>query len=408
MSDKEKFMQIACEIAFSKMGSTSPNPSVGAVIVRDGRIIGSGGTGVYGSDHAEVAALKDARSSGADLKGAEIYVSLEPCSHYGKTPPCAGAIISSGIKKVYVPILDPNPLVAGKGIRMLTEAGVEVEMMHGFSPAASDLLRGFKKYILRGRSFVINKCAVTLDGKIATLSGDSKWISSEPSRLLVHKLRSKVDAVIVGKNTFINDNPSLNIRPDDFDETARSIFSDGSIKLNGRRNFLIEQLLNAEPDPSVEPLRVLIGMPDSIPANCNFFHNNNYIIIAGEQSYSRAINKNPEVKTLAEKLNIFIGPDGDQDIEIDFIFRILKEKGVMHAMLEGGGGVNGAFFNSGAIDQFMYIIAPKIAGDGIPPIRGGGLEKMSDSLLLHDITTAMIGSDLLYCGYREQYNFEMM
>ncbi|HOP29268.1 MAG TPA: bifunctional diaminohydroxyphosphoribosylaminopyrimidine deaminase/5-amino-6-(5-phosphoribosylamino)uracil reductase RibD [Spirochaetota bacterium] len=408
MSDKEKFMQMACEIAFSKMGKTSPNPSVGAVIVKNGNIIGKGGTGVYGSDHAEIVALKQAMKSGADIKGAEIFVSLEPCSHYGKTPPCADAIIKSGIKKVYVPILDPNPLVAGKGIRMLTEAGVEVEMMHSFSPAASDLLRGFKKYILRGRSFIINKCAVTLDGKIATSAGDSKWISSEPARLFVHKLRSKVDAVIVGKNTFINDNPSLNIRPEDFDENARGAFSDGKIKLNGRDNFLIEQLIKAEPDPSVEPLRILIGMPDSIPANCNFFRNDNYVIIAGEQSYNWAINRNPSIKELADKLNLFICTDSDPDEETDFIFRILKEKGVMNAMLEGGGGVNGTFFNSGAIDQFMYMIAPKVAGDGISPIRGAGLEKMSDSLLLYDISTAMIGNDLLYCGYREQYNFEMM
>ena len=221
-------------------------------------------------------------------------------------------------------------------------------------------------------------------------------------------LRSKVDAVIVGKNTFINDNPSLNIRPEDFDENARGAFSDGKIKLNGRDNFLIEQLIKAEPDPSVEPLRILIGMPDSIPANCNFFRNDNYVIIAGEQSYNRAINRNPSIKARADKLNLFICSNSDPDEETDFIFRILKEKGVMNAMLEGGGGVNGTFFNSGAIDQFMYMIAPKVAGDGISPIRGAGLEKMSDSLLLYDISTAMIGNDLLYCGYREQYNFEMM
>jgi len=408
MSDKKKFMQIACEIGFEKMGKTSPNPSVGAVIVRNGNIIGKGGTGIYGSDHAEIAALKDAKKSGADLNDAEIFVSLEPCSHYGKTPPCAEAIIKSGIKKVYVPLLDPNPLVAGKGIRMLIDAGVEVEMMYDFASAASDLLRGFKKYILRGRSFIINKCAVTLDGKIATVSGDSKWISSEPSRLLVHKLRSKVDAVIVGKNTFINDNPSLNIRPGDFDEAARAFFSEGTIKPAGRKNFLIEELLKSEPDPSREPLRVLIGMPDYIPDDCNFFRNDNYVIITGEKSYKSSFSKNSTLKNMDNKLNLFVGPDGDPEEEIDFIFRVLKEKGIMNAMLEGGGGINGTFFNSGSIDQFMYIIAPKIAGDGIPPIKGAGIEKMSDSLLLHDVTTAMIGPDLLYCGYREQYNFEMM
>lgn len=408
MSDKLMFMQLACEIAFSKMGKTSPNPSVGAVIVKNGVVIGRGGTGIYGSDHAEVAALKDARNSGAELDGAEIFVSLEPCSHYGKTPPCTEAVISSGIKKVYVPILDPNPLVAGKGINRLIEAGVEVEMMHQYSAAASDLLRGFKKYILRDRSFIINKCAVTLDGKIAAPSGDSRWISSEPSRLLVHKLRSKVDAVIVGKNTFINDNPSLNIRPDDFDASSEKLLSCGGVVLNGRPNFFLEQLLKSEPDPSMEPLRVLIGMPEIIPDNCNFFRNKNYVIIAGEKSYYRALEKNPSLKGIADKFNLYIGKDDTPDEEINFIFQVLRDKGVMHAMLEGGGGINGTFFNSGSIDQFMYIIAPKVAGAGIPPIKGAGFEKMSDSLLLHDVTTAMIGEDLLYCGYREQYNFEMM
>ncbi len=408
MSDKAHFMQMACEIAFSKMGKTSPNPSVGAVIVKDGKILGSGGTGTYGSDHAEVTALKAAKSSGAVISGADMYVSLEPCNHFGKTPPCTEAIISSGIKKVYVPVLDPNPLVAGKGIRRLVEAGVEVEMMHHYSAAAADLLRGFKKYILRGRSFIINKCAVTLDGRIATSSGDSKWISSEPSRLLVHKLRSKVDAVIVGKNTFVNDNPSLNVRPDDFDESAKMIFSGKGVAIHGRNNFFLEQLMKVEPDTGIEPLRVLIGMPETIPANCNFLRNDNYVIIAGEKSYSRAIKKNPMIEEQAGGLNLYIGNDSTPDHEIEHIFSVLKDKGVMHAMLEGGGGVNGTFFNAGAIDQFMYIIAPKVAGAGIPPIRGNDIERMSDSLLIHDVSTAMIGRDLLYCGYREQYNFEMM
>jgi len=408
MSDNSVYMQLACEIAFSKMGRTSPNPSVGAVIVRDGRILGQGGTGPYGSDHAEITALKSARNSGADLNGADIYVSLEPCSHYGKTPPCTEAIIQSGIKKVIIPILDPNPLVAGKGVKRLIEAGVEVEIMHSFSDAAADLLRGFKKYILRGQSFIINKCAVTLDGKIATETGDSKWISSDAARLFVHKLRSKMDAVIVGRNTFINDNPSLNIRPDDFDKPVRDIFSGGGVRLNGRENFLLEQIIKSDPDPSVEPLRVLIGMPEKIPDNSNFLRDNNYVIIDSEKSFHEAVKNTPLLKGCEDKLNMRLWQGEEKDAGIDFIFQVLKEKGIMHAMLEGGGGVNGTFFDSGSIDQFLYIIAPKVAGHGIPPIKGAPLERMSDSLLLHDITTAMIERDLLYCGYREKYNFEMM
>jgi len=407
MSDKERMMLQACKIAFERMGKTSPNPSVGAVIVKGGRIIGQGGTQNYGGPHAEVVAINDAIDHGEDLAGAEIFVSLEPCSHYGKTPPCTEAIIKSGIKKVYLPLLDPNPLVSGSGVQRLIDAGVEVEIMHGFSSMAADLLRGFKKYILRGKPFIINKCAMTLDGKIAANTGDSKWISSDSSRLLVHKLRSKVDAVIIGKNTFLNDNPSLNVRPEDFSQEAYRPFIKG-VELNGRYNFFLDELFKSDLDKTIEPLRVLIGMPDYIPEKSNFFRNDNYVIITSEKSYWEKTKKNPVLKNFDFKDHLFVGEYDDPHREVDFVYEVLKSKGVMNAMLEGGSGINGTFFMAGAIDMFMYIIAPKVAGNGIPPIKGEPIEKIADSLLLYDVTSATIGPDLLFCGYREQYNFEMM
>ncbi|HPS57481.1 MAG TPA: bifunctional diaminohydroxyphosphoribosylaminopyrimidine deaminase/5-amino-6-(5-phosphoribosylamino)uracil reductase RibD [Spirochaetota bacterium] len=408
MENKKKFMRRACEIAFSRMGHTSPNPAVGAVIVKNGNIAGEGGTGPYGSDHAEVRAIKDAKCRNADLEGAEIFVSLEPCSHYGKTPPCTEAIISSGIKKVYVPLLDPNPLVSGKGIRRLAEAGIEVEVMHQSAAMASDLLRGFKKYILRGEPYIINKCAMTLDGRIATSTGDSKWISNDYSRLLAHRLRSVCDAVIIGKNTFATDNPSLGVRFGDFGDDVKNYMKSGHAEFSGRRNFFIEQLITSEDQSPVDPLRVLAGMPSSIPENCNFTKDDNYVIITGRDDLQKKVSGNSGLKDRVAGLNIVTGDFNTRDEEIIFIMNYLKGRGVMSALLEGGAGVNGSFLDAGATDQFIYNIAPMILGSGLPSVNAAEKSSISQSLQLHDITSVMLKGDVLFCGYREQYNFEMM
>ncbi len=402
------YMKRACEIAFSRIGKTSPNPAVGAVIVKGGVIIGEGGTGIYGSDHAEVTAIKDARNRGNDTNGAEIYVSLEPCSHFGKTPPCTDAIINCGISKVYIPILDPNPVVSGSGVRKLIEAGIEVKIMHNYFHEASDLIRSFKKYILRGLPFVINKCAVTLDGRIAANSGDSKWISNEYTRLFVHKLRSKVDAVIVGSNTLIKDNPMLNVRINDFGNDIRTVLKESSSRISGRDNFFLAELLKTEITDYKDPLRVLVGLPQEISGGCSFLRDDNYIIISSEEEFNTALRVNKDFNSLSDKLNIVKGHFTSHEESIHFALDILKGKGVMTALLEGGGTLNGSFLDAGAIDQFMYVIAPKVLGSGLSPIRGRESEKMSDSLDLRDVSTVMIGDNLLFNGYKEEYNFEMM
>lgn len=408
MDDKRRFMDMACGIAFTRMGCTSPNPAVGAVIVKKGKVIGTGGTGAYGCDHAEVTAIKDARSRGEDLDGAEIFVSLEPCGHYGKTPPCTEAIISAGIKKVYSPIPDPNPAVSGRGFTRLAEAGVEVKIMHEFADHASDLLRGFKKLILRGDPFIINKCALTLDGRIATSSGDSKWISNEYSRLVAHRLRRISDAIIIGKNTFMNDNPSLTVRFNDFGNDVAEYMKSDKVCFSGRRNYFIEQVVRTELENAGDPLRVLVGIPDSLPQSCNMFRDDNYVIIAGIDEYAKKTAGSAALKDRLDRLNLVTGDFANRGEEIRFIMEYLRGRGVLTALLEGGGGLNGAFHDAGEVDQYIYIIAPKVLGSGLSPVRGTERENISDSIRLQDITSVMLGEDVLVCGYREKYNFEMM
>jgi len=280
--------------------------------------------------------------------------------------------------------------------------------MHNQFMAASDLIRSFKKYILRGHPFIINKCAVTLDGKIASNSGDSKWISNEYTRLFVHKLRSKVDAVIIGSNTLIKDNPMLNVRINDFNEDVKNVLSESGTRISGRDNFFLAELLKEDIIEYKDPLRVLVGIPSDISVASNFLRDDNYIIITSEKEFEAAININKDFCRLSDKLNIAKEQFSSHDESIHFTMDILKREGVMTALLEGGGTLNGSFFDAGAIDQFMYVIAPKVLGSGISPIRGSDREMMSDSISLRDVSTVMIGDNILFTGYKEEYNFEMM
>lgn len=397
-------MQLACRIAFSKGGLTSPNPAVGAVIVKKGEVAGTGGTGPYGSDHAEVRAIKDAQSRGADIKGAEMYVSLEPCSHYGKTPPCTEAIIQAGISRVHIAVKDPNPLVSGNGIARLTDSGIDVVMNDQYSSIGYDLIRGFRKLILKNKPFVISKSAVTLDGKIATSTGDSKWISNEFSRYISHKLRAKCDAIIIGKNTFVSDNPSLDVRLSGFRSEVRNYFTPAGINISGYDNFYLRELLTSEITEYKNPLRVMAGIPEQIDKNSNFFKDDNYIIAAGNDEYMAAVKKSG--KELINKLNLKITASLNNVEMADYILELLQRRGVLNVMLEGGAGLNSAFFSSGEIDQFIYFIAPKIAGNGISPLNNSGSVMMSEALNLHDVSAVFIQGDLLYNGYREQLKCE--
>jgi diaminohydroxyphosphoribosylaminopyrimidine deaminase/5-amino-6-(5-phosphoribosylamino)uracil reductase len=396
-------MEMALKIAFERMGKTSPNPAVGCVIVKNDSVIATGGTGPFGSSHAEVAALT---SAGEGSAGADMYVSLEPCCHHGKTPPCTVAIIKAGISRVFIPVLDPNPLVSGKGVAELRRAGIEVTLMEEMAGYSVDLIRPFKKYILRHRPFVINKSAVTLDGRIAAKTGDSRWISSEYSRYLVHKLRSKVDAVIIGKNTFVRDNPSLNVRLDSFNAEISGYFRDRRPDMGGRDNFFLKSLVAEETADVHEPLRVVIGIPEDIDLKSNIMADGNYIFFERQDAFERLVKYNDSMRKKIDSVNLCLIDAGSSADEIRAAADELARRGVMLAMLEGGGRLAGSILDAGEIDQFLYFIAPKIAGDGIPPLESNGVDSMSDALVLRDISVLQIKDDILYNGYREAYDFE--
>ena len=365
-------MDMALEKSWDCMGTTSPNPAVGAVIAKNGNIVSIGGTCSFGSDHAEVVALKGAVSAiGEDLRGCEIFVTLEPCSHFGKTPPCADAIIRSGIERVYIPILDPNPLVAGRGVKRLRDSGVDVVILKERAESATDLIRPFRKYILEKKPFVLNKSAVTLDGRTATSAGDSRWISSEYSRYLVHRLRTKVDAIIIGRNTLVNDNPSLNVRLSSFEERVSGYFREGNITLMGRDNYFMNSLIRREAATVRDPLRVAIGIPESIDHGWNFFRDDNYLVIENELNHKKIMDTHPEKRQFIDSMNLALIEETDPLEQAESIMRELYDRGVMFALLEGGGRLSGSFLDSGNIDQFMYFIAPKVAGDGLPPLKEG-------------------------------------
>ena len=401
LDQNKKYMEMAIEIAFARLGKTSPNPSVGAVIVKNGEVISRGGTSPCGFDHAEVCAIKNANT---DLSGAEMYVSLEPCCHYEKkTPPCTDAIKTAKIARVYIPVLDPNPAVAGKGVETLREAGIDVVFMHEMSERAYDLIRHFKKYIFKKTPYVIHKSAITLDGKIAAISGDSKWISSEYSRYISHKLRSIVDAVIIGKNTMIKDNPALNVRLDSFPDMVKEYFRKSEFIINGRDSFFLEMLLKSEQaDSSVSPLRVAVGASEKIDFTKMFFSDNNYILFVNEARRERLLqNGEDTINKLIESKNIVFVKGRSGKEQVKFILNELYLRGKMMVMLEGGGTVAGSFFDAGEIDQFVYFIAPRIIGNGTNVIEGEGRNKISDSHVMNDISTVMIKDDILYNAYSE-------
>jgi diaminohydroxyphosphoribosylaminopyrimidine deaminase/5-amino-6-(5-phosphoribosylamino)uracil reductase len=398
-------MELALRIAYDRMGNTSPNPPVGAVIVKDGVVIARGGTGPWGTHHAEKAALL---AAGPAARGADMYVSLEPCSHHGRTPPCTEAIIHAGIRKVFLPVLDPNPLVSGKGVAELRGAGVEVVFAEDMAEGAVDMLRPFRKYILRKRPFILSKSAVTLDGRIAAGSGDSKWISSEISRYLTHRIRAKVDAVIVGKNTFVRDNPSLTVRLDSFSGEARDYFEGRSPLLLGRDNFFLRSLAAEPVTEFSQPLRVVIGLPEVVDSSHNLFADGNYLIYERRDVAEMRAGKNPGYRDALERFNCRLLDASDQGEGAAAVLADLAERNVTMALLEGGGRVTGSFFDAGEIDQFLYIITPKIVGDGVPSLSGKGVDSIAAAARLRDVSVMPVGEDLFYTGYRESYHFEML
>ena len=340
----EKYMDLALELAEKGRGYVNPNPMVGAVVVKDGEIVGKGWHKFYGGPHAEVYALDEA---GAKAEGATIYVTLEPCSHFGKTPPCAEKIKKMKIKKCVIACLDPNPIVAGRGKKILEEAGIEV-VVGVREKEAKELNKVFMKYITEKNPYLFLKCAITLDGKIATNERDSKWITNEKSREKVQFLRHEYMGIMVGINTLINDNPRLTARIE-----------------NG-----------------VNPFRIVVDPHLCTPLESNFVNmadDNKSIIITSKEN-----EKNDKIKELENKNVKIIYMEGF-DFSVDKILKKIGELKFDSVLLEGGSYLISKAFKENRIDGGEIFIAPKILGGGLPFIDGFDFKEIKDCFHLQNV-----------------------
>ncbi len=356
-------MTLALELARKAYGRTSPNPMVGALILKDGQIIGRGYHQKAGTAHAEIIALEEA---GAEARGATLFVTLEPCCHFGKTPPCTTAIINAGIKKVVIAMLDPNPLMSGKGEQLLNAAGI-ITQVGVLEDEAKQLNEFFCKYIVFNRPFVTLKVAMTLDGKIASASGDSRWVSCEKSREFVHQLRNTYDAIMVGSGTVLADDPQLNTR----------------INSPNKR----------------DPIRVIIDGDLRLPLDATLVKTcktQDTIIICSENSDSA------KKLALADRGVKIIECAGEAyEIPLDIALGKLAEMGIMSILLEGGAALNASMLHAGLIDKVHWFIAPKIIGGqhAVSPVGGNGIEKMNDAWQLRHVKVESMDDDLLVTAY---------
>ncbi|MGB6406875.1 MAG: bifunctional diaminohydroxyphosphoribosylaminopyrimidine deaminase/5-amino-6-(5-phosphoribosylamino)uracil reductase RibD [Planococcus donghaensis] len=362
MSNHDFYMNLALTNAQTLKGQTDPNPLVGSVIVNDNRIVGIGTHLKAGEPHAEIHAL---RMAGDMSQGATIYVTLEPCSHFGRTGPCAQAIIDAGIEKVVIATLDPNPIVAGNGVRMLKEAGIEV-IVGVREEEAIKMNEVFNKFIVTKTPFVTLKAASTLDGKIATHSLDSKWITAEEARLDVHLMRSQHMAILVGVGTVIEDDPEL---------TARIS--------NGRN-----------------PIRIVLDSTLRIPLDSKLVTDG--IVdtwIFTSQNYDA------DKRQALEELGVLIFETShDTQVDVIDVVRTLGEKGISSLFIEGGGTINAAFLENDLIDKVVFYFAPKLVGGKLAPtfIEGTGVEWMKDAIELRDGEFSKVGKDFKFTGYPEK------
>lgn len=355
----KRYMRLALRLALKGAGRTSPNPMVGAVLVRKGKIVATGYHRRAGSDHAEIVALKRA---GKRARGATLYLNLEPCSHQGRTPPCTLLLIESRLKRVVVGMVDPNPLVSGAGIRKLRRAGIQVDV--GLLEAECRRLNeAFGKYITRRVPFVILKLAASLDGKIATSTGDSRWVTGESARRYVHQLRNQVDAVVVGAGTVIADNPRLTCR------------------LPGGR----------------DPLRVVLDGGLHIPLRARLLHERHperTIVVTGSRLSAR------KIKTLrGTGATVWQLPLRAGRIPFTALLKRLGKMGLLSVMIEGGAATAGRALRERVVDRVLFFYAPKIVGgDGRAMVDFLGVKKMGQSKKVRSPELKKVGADFLLSG----------
>ena len=356
-----EFMKLAIKLAKKAEGMTSPNPLVGAVLVKKGKIIGSGYHKKAGLPHAEIEAFKDAKKRSHNIKGSTLYVNLEPCCHDGKrTPPCTDAIIENKVAKVFVGVSDPNPRVRGKGIRILRKAGIDVQVGL-LKKESEEINKVFFKYIKQKMPYVVLKLASTLDGKIATKSGDSKWIGSQKQREIAHHLRNKMDSVLVGVNTVINDNPSLNVR------------------IN-RRNIS-------------QPVPVILDSRLRTPLNSNLFKVHDSCIIVTSKKSSK--NKRKQLEQMGAKV-LYSTPDKNGNLKLKPVLKKLSMMEISTVLIEGGSKVASSALNEGIVDRIVLFYSPKIVGgDGLSMISGLGIINMKNALNFKEIFVKKFGNELM-------------
>lgn len=358
------YMQRALELATQGRGWTSPNPMVGAVLVRDGQVIAEGYHRAAGQPHAEVEAL---RAAGPLAQGATLYVTLEPCCHFGRTPPCTRALIQAGIRRVVCAMLDPNPLVQGKGVTKLWEAGIEVTV-GVLADQAQRLNEAFIKWITTRRPFVILKAAISLDGKIAASSGSSRWITAETSRLKAHELRSYYDAVLVGVQTVVKDDPQLTCRLEGKWHQPVRIVVDSRLRLP-----LDAQIIN----PRLQKVSATI-----------IAHGGDY------DCHKAEVLKGLGVETLELKMTA-------RGVDLEQLMEVLGQRGITSVLIEGGAEVNASALEQGIVDKVVLFVAPKLIGGHKAPgmIGGKGIEDVNLAPSLHDLEIERVGPDLMITGY---------
>ena len=351
-------MQQALALAREALGTTSPNPAVGALAVRHGQIVGQGYTLPPGQAHAEVRALEQA---GGLAQGASLYTTLEPCCTHGRTPPCTGAIIRAGIAEVHMALQDPNPQVAGRGREELLAAGIKVYSGEE-QDLAAELYEGYSKHVRTGLPFVIAKFAASLDGRIATHTGDSRWITGLDARWYVHRLRKTVDAIIVGVNTVIRDDPQL---------TARD--TDG------------------EPLPH-QPLRVVLDSNGRTPPAARMFDEPGHTLIVSTEG---AVVRRPEAEMMV------VPSDGQGRVDPEALLAKIGQRGVVSILVEGGGEALGSMFDRNLVDKVVAFIAPMvIGGQAAPsPVAGQGPAALVDAMRLERVKVEMAGEDIVVIGY---------
>lgn len=365
MQEKEEYMKRALELARKGEGHTSPNPMVGCVVVKDGRIISEGYHEKYGEFHAERNALTRCTE---DTTGADLYVTLEPCCHQGKTPPCTDIIIEKKIARVFVGSMDSNPLVAGKGVQILRDHGIYVETGI-LEEECLKLNEVFYHYITTKTPFVVMKYAMTLDGKIACATGDSRWVTGETARAQVHRMRGRYRGIMVGIGTVLADDPMLNCRV----------------------------------EGGVDPVRIICDSNLHIPLASQIVKTASEIetIVAYSQEALEAERKQEKIRKLKEAGIQLIGTEGAHGVNLVELMKKLGEQNIDSILLEGGGTLNASALEDGIVNKVYAYIAGKLIGgmDARSPVEGMGIDRMADAITLKNMEIERLGDDFCIVGY---------